>query len=82
VYYSTIDEGMLQTSVPNKSKPIYTKMSDEQKNISNTSPTQQHVTVLDNPVYSNPKEQRVIKEQVKLQDNPAYDSTSRYKEVK
>ena len=77
VYYSAIDEGALQTSLPNKPEPIYTEMSDEQnntKNISNTSPTQQHVTMQDNPAYSDPKEQVV------LQDNPAYGSTSRYKE--
>ena len=72
VYYSTIDEGTLQTSLPSKPEPIYTEMSDEKsnaKNISNTSPTQQHVTTQDNPAYSDPKKQ------VALQDNPAYGST-------
>ena len=74
-----IDEGALQTSLPNKPEPIYTEMSVEQnnaKNISNISPTQQHVTMQDNPAYSDPKEQVV------LQDNPAYGHTSRHKELK
>ena len=69
VYYSTIGEGTLQASLPNKPKPIYAEMNDEQKNarnISNTSTTQQYVTIQDNPAYSEPKEQ------VALQDNPAY----------
>ena len=76
VYYSAIDERTLQTSLPNKPEPIYTEMSDEQnnaKNISNISPTQQHVTMQDNPAYCDPKEQVV------LQDNPAYGSTPKYK---
>ena len=66
IYYSTIDEGTLKTSLPNKPEPIYTEMSNNAKNISNTSPTQQHVTMQDNPTYS---------DLVNLQDNPAYGCT-------
>jgi len=48
------------------------------------SPTQQHVTMQDNPAYSDPNKQVVLqdnpsysdpKNQVVLQDNPAYRST-------
>jgi len=79
VYYSNIGEGTLQISLP---EPFYSKLSGEQNNhaksICNNSPTQQHVTcsMQDNPSYSDPKEQ------VMLQDNSAYGSTSKYKELK
>jgi len=81
MYYSTIDEGTLQTSLPNKPEPIYTELSNEQNNAKNISTTQKHVTMQDNPAYSDPKEKVKLqdnpaysdpKEQVKLQDNPAY----------
>jgi len=75
VYYSTIDEGALQTSLPNKPEPIYTEMSDEQnnsKNISNTSPAHQHVTLQDN---RDPKEQVILQDNPVYSDPPAYGST-------
>ncbi|XP_065914003.1 mucin-2-like isoform X2 [Dysidea avara] len=89
VYYSTIGERTVQTSIPNKPEPLYTETDDEQiitetddeqvipMNTSNANPTMQN-----NPAYSDPKEQVVlqnnpayccvINDQVKLQDNPAY----------
>jgi len=62
------------------------KQSDT-KNISITNPTQESVTMQDNPAYSNPKEQvvlqdnpaysGVVNEHIKLQENPAYGSASK-----
>ena len=90
VYYSTIGEGTLKTSLSNKQQkpePIYTEMSDKQdntKNISITNPTQESVTMQDNPAYSNPTKHvvlqdnpGVVNEHVKLQDNPAYRGISK-----
>jgi len=90
VYYSTIGDGTLQASQPNeqqKPEPIYTEMSDKQdntKNISITNPTQESVTMQDNPAYSNPTKHvvlqdnpGVVNEHVKLQDNPAYQGISK-----
>ena len=90
VYYSTIGEGILQTSLSNKqqrSEPIYTEMSDKQnytKNVSITNPTKESVTMQHNPAYSIPTEQVVLQdnpaysfaanEHMKLQNNPAYES--------
>ena len=65
VYYSTIDVGRLQTSLPTKLEPIYTEIGDKQsdaKKISVTNSTQESVTMQDNPAYSKSKEQVVLQD--------------------
>ena len=62
---STVDEGKLQTSQPNKPEPIYTERSDGQNNIknsSNNSVIQQSVAMQN--------QNHDLNEQA--EDNPAY----------
>ena len=90
IYFSTVGEGKLQASQPNKPEPIYTEMSDKHnnaKNISIKNATKESVTMQNNPAYSNPNKQvvlqdnpaysDVVSEHIKLQDNPAYGSASK-----
>ena len=80
VYYSTINETMLQRTPSNKPEPaVYSEMNDgqdskepEYMDISKSGQSTEQagrIIMQDNPAYS-------VEHQVKMQDNPAYSVTT------
>ena len=79
VYYSTINETMLQRTPSNKPEAVYSEMNDgqdskepEYMDISKSGQSTEQagkIIMQDNPAYS-------VEHQVKMQDNPAYSVTN------